>query len=162
MKKLLLFTGLTLIAFSNAAEAKPKFMGWLWWPSHWYNQDFQPYYEDAIGPHNSQWDWQDTMPEEDLWTPAKWIEASGGNGQQLVQKWFTADILREDYVKDGKARVVVGPNFYHLGGLDKERVMRTLDSVYHVTSKNSQMFYLEDFRTHKVVGIYSKDGLDLQ
>lgn len=160
-KKFLIFPVLAAMAIAQPAQAGTKFLGLMWWPSHWYNQDFQPYYEDSIGPHNSQWD--STYLNDKNWTPQEWVAADGGNGFELIRKWYVADIIRDQYVTGGgKPYIVVGPNFYHLGGADKERVMQTVDAVYKVTDYSPGMFYLEDFRTDKVVGIYSKSGLDLQ
>ena len=160
MRKTLALTGIILLALTAAAEAKPKFLG-FWWPSHWRDQDFQPYYEESIGPHNTQWD--DNSLSDKNWTPIEWARMDGGNGQRLVQKWFNADILRDDYMKKGVAHIVVGPNFYHLGGSDKRRVMETLDAVYKLTAKSPKMFLIEDWRTDRVIGEYTaNNGLSLQ
>jgi len=163
MKKFTLLAFVLAFGFCHPAFAffgPTKFLGFIWWPSHWYNQDFQPYYELSTEPHNAQWD--DNKLSEANWTPKEWVANDAGSGPELIRKWYVADILRDQYVSWGKPYVVVGPNFYHLGGADKERVMRTFDAVYKYTDKEARMFYLEDFRTDQVVGIYSKAGLDLQ
>lgn len=164
MKKFTLLAAILLLGSASPAFAffgPTKFMGWIWWPSHWYNQDFQPYYENVPEPHNSQWD--DNKLNESEWTPKEWVDLDGGVPIELVRKWYVADILRDQDFNASKPYVVVGPNFYHLGGADKHRVMETLDAIFKVTQKSkAHAFYLEDFRTDQVVGIYSKDGLDLQ
>lgn len=161
MKKIILLTSVAALTLSASAQAGgPKFLGWVWWPSHWYNQDFQPYYETSTEPHNTQWD--DNKLSEEQWTPKEWVSLDGGSGFELIRKFYVADILRDQYVSRGKPYIVVGPNFYHLGGAEKERVMRTVDAVYKVTDYSPKAFYLEDFRTDQVIGIYSKNGLDLQ
>lgn len=161
IKKSLILTGLSLLALTTAAEAKSKFLGVIWWPSHWYNQDFQPYYETSTEPHNTQWNDNKLSPQQ--WTAQDWVNMNGGNGKDLIRKWYVADILRDQYMNWGKPYVTVGPNFYHLGGADKERVIRTMDSVYKFTdSAKAKTIFLEDFRTDKVIGVYTKSGLDLQ
>ncbi len=160
MKKLVLLSAVSLLAFTQAAEAKTKFLGLIWWPSHWVNQDFQPYYETSTEPHNTQWN--DNKLSDQWWTPKDWVSLDGGSGFELIRKWYVADILRDQYVRDGIPYLEVGPNFYHLGGADKRRVMKTIDAVYRVTDYTPKMFYLRDFRTDQVIGHYTKDGLVLQ
>ncbi len=162
MKK---FTALAVFAVLGLTACSkppgPKFMDRIWWPSHWYNQDFQPYYETATEPHNTQWD--DNKLSDTQWTPKEWVDMNGGKPTDLVRKWYVADILRDQDFGASKPYVEVGPNFYHLGGADKRRVMETMDAIYKVTEKSkAKMFYLIDFRTGKAIGIYSKNGLDLQ
>lgn len=160
IKKALILTGLSLLAFTGMAEAKPKFMGKIWWPSHWRDQDFQPYYEDSTNPHNSQWNDQELSDAN--WTPKEWVSMSGGKGNELLRQWYVAGILNDSYVKNGIPYMEVGPNFYHLGGADKRRVMETVDAVYGVTTRSPKMFLLKDWRTDRIIGEYSKTGLVLQ
>ena len=87
----------------------------------------------------------------------------GGNKYELIRKFYVADILRDQKMTIAKPYVVVGPNFYHLGGAEKRRVMETLDAVFNVTQKSkAHAFHVIDFQTDRAIGIYSKNGLDLQ
>lgn len=159
-KYLFLIAFIAALQISNTAYAEHKFMGWFWWPSHWKNQDFQPYSENATDPHNTQWN--DDKLNQAYWTPREWVANDGGSGLALIQKWYNTDILRDQYVDDGAPRLVVGPNFYHLSDAEKNRVTQTIDAVYQVTSQRPKMFYLEDFRTGKEIGYYTGTTLVLQ
>ncbi|OFW88056.1 MAG: hypothetical protein A3J37_05345 [Alphaproteobacteria bacterium RIFCSPHIGHO2_12_FULL_45_9] len=157
MKKLAFaLTALILASSATAAQASPKFLGIFWWPSHWTNQDFVPNYDNGTDPHNSQW-----MGTN--WTPADWIKAEGGDGTKLVQKWMTAGIIVGSY-KDmsGIPYLEIGPNFYHLSGLDKRKVTETLDVIYQVTANKPGMYFIKDAATQKVIGTFSKEGLNLE
>lgn len=157
MKKIaLIFTTLIFATAATPAHAGPKFLGLWWWPSHWTDQDFNPHYANGTDPHNSQW-------AGNNWTPADWIKAEGGDGTKLVQKWINADIIIGSY-KDisGVPYLEIGPNFYHLSGLDKRKVTETLDAIYQVTANKPGMYFIKDGQTQKVIGTFSKEGLNLE
>ncbi|HRK98553.1 MAG: hypothetical protein KDJ26_05390 [Alphaproteobacteria bacterium] len=144
-----------IVLSSSAAEAGSKFFSLWWWESHWQNQDFIPYYANGTDPHNTQWD-------KTEWQPTDWITMSGGTGVDLVNRWYTAKIINRQYYDDGAPYLDVGINFYHLSGLDKRRVMDTVNYVYQITEKQPKMFFLKDPQTDKVIGYYGTDGLILQ
>lgn len=157
MKKITFLLATAILATSaTAAHAGPKFLGIFWWPSHWTDQDFVPNYANGTDPHNSQW-----MGTN--WTPADWIKAEGGDGTKLVDKWMKARIIVGSY-KDmwGTPYLEIGPNFYHLSGLDKRKVTETLDVVYQVTANKPGMYFIKDAETQKVIGTFSKEGLNLE
>lgn len=143
--------------FPLTAQASPKFFSFWWWPSHWENQDFIPYYDNGTQPHNGQWNGTQ-------WTPADWISMDTGRGEDLVEKWVRVGIIKRRYTRfwDNVPAVDVGPNFYHLSGLDKRRVMETLDAVYSVTDEKPGLFYVSDPGTGQIIGYYTKSGLVLQ
>lgn len=152
----LILTTFILATSATAAEASPKFMGIWWWPSHWTDQDFVPHYDNGTDPHNSQWMGQ-------AWTPADWIKSSGGDGTKLVQGWINNGILVGSYKdKQGVPYLEVGPYFYHLSGLDKRKVTETLDAIYQVTAQKPNMFFVKDAATQKVIGTFTKEGLNLE
>lgn len=172
MKKIVVFLGVSLILLTSGlahAQEKPLVSvyppgSWIfgWWPGHWKNQDFQPYYDYAKDPHNSQWENKAGRPN--TWTPDQWVAQRNNNGLGLIQGWYNAGILRDQYVTTFMKRPIlkVGPNFYHLSGEDKRRVAATVDYVYGATSKRPGMFYLLDWGTNEFIGYYTKDGLVLQ
>lgn len=158
MKKVLLSAVLLSFLAPGAAQASDKFLGIWWWPSHWVDQDFKPFYQDGQMPQSAQW-------KEDLakWSPQDWVAANGGDGNQLIQKFYDTRIIKDQYVDGGVPYLEVGTNFYHLGGMDKQRVMQTVDAVYHVSDKDPGMFYLMDGITEKKIGYYTKSaGLVLE
>lgn len=146
----------TLSAAAPSAQAEPKFAGLWWWPSHWKNQDYNPHYDNGTDPHNSQW-------TDKNWSPADWIKAAGGDGTSLVTGWINTKILVGSYKdSDGVPYLEIGPNFYQLSGYDKRRVTQTLDAIYQVTAVEPRMFFIKDADTKKIIGTYSKEGLNLQ
>jgi hypothetical protein len=158
MKFLAIFSAVLLAVAPAHAESEGKFLDLWWWPSHWVNQDFVPYFDTATEPHNTQWN---SLNKN--WTPQEWITQDGGDAVSLVNRWVQVGILEDRYV-DGKIPVViVGPNFYHLSGNDKRRVAATLDYVYALSAKSPpSMFYLEDWRTEEKIGYYTNRQLILQ
>ena len=63
---------------------------------------------------------------------------------------------------DGVPYLEVGPNFYHLSGYDKRRVTQTLDAIYQVTANKPSMYFLKDADTQRIIGTYTKEGLNLE
>lgn len=145
-----------LIGFSAAgAKADPKFMSVEWYGDHWTNQDFIPYYEDGMLPQNTQWD-------SSSWTPRKWIGDDGVANVDFINHLQRVGVIQGNGTEHGAPYLNVGPNFYHLSGFDKRRVIASVDAVYHVTDNQPSMFYLRDPRTKKMIGYYNKDGLFLE
>jgi len=149
MKKFLFSVLLLGLLLPTTAKAEPKaFLDLWWWSSHWKNQDFKPYYQDGNLPHNTQWAGRN-------WQPKDWIEMDGGDVNALMQKFYNAGFIKEQYVKHDVPYLEVGTNFYHLSGYDKGRVMATVDAIYKVTDNQPRMFYLKDGVTEKVIGYYT-------
>lgn len=146
---------LVVFSFVSNAYAEPKPWIWGWWPSHWDNLDFEPYLEDAKYPHNSQWD-------KNPWKPEHWAQQRE-SGKHVIEGFYRADIIREQYVDDDIPVLVVGPGFYLLGGQDKRRVTKMVDDVYNITSTRlNGMYMLYDWKTEKAIGAYTKYGLQIQ
>jgi hypothetical protein len=85
------------------------------------------------------------------------------NGDELIKGFYNAEILHAQEMREGEVPVlVVGPNFYHLSGLDKRRVTQTVDTVYGVTaSAENGSFMLKDWHTGNFIGAFDKNGLRL-
>ena len=160
MKKINLLILLLVVVMSGAApalaESKVGIFGW--WPGHWQwaqYKNFNSYFEEGKKTQNTQWD------EED-WYVQDWI-SQNEDGFKLIDGWFKTDILHELDTDDDVPNLVVGPMFYRLGGFDKRRVVTTLDAVYGVTEKGAHpIILLEDWKTRRQIGIYTKDGLQLE
>ena len=145
-----------VLFFALPAQAEPKATYWAWWPEHWQNLDWTPYLEDAKHPHNTQWD-------HVKWTPADWAAQEPKGASDVIRHFYLADVLRRQYVDDEMPVLEVGPNFYHLSGQDKRRLMRTIDDHYQITaSKLNGMFMITDWRTRKPIGSYTVHGLQIQ
>ena len=154
-RNILVFTlALTVLLSTSRAYADPKPWIFSWWESHWENLDFIPYLENGKHPHNSQWN-------ESEWQPAHWA-AQRKNAKDVIRGFYFADIIRDQYMDDVPI-LVVGPAFYQLGGHDKRRVTKMVDSVYGVTTNRKYgMFMLHDWRTKKAIGSYTQYGLQIQ
>lgn len=112
-----------------------------------------PYLESGQRTQNSQW-------ENDDWTPRAWL-SQRRDPMTLMQGFYDADIIRDQYSDDNIPVVEVGPNFYRLGGLEKRHVAETVDYVYQVTARGS-MYELRDWKSGQAIGIYTSNGLQLE
>lgn len=155
MKKLLLTVSLLAIFAPDAAQAGGKWPLIGWWPSHWVDQDFKPYYQDGQLPHDSQW-------SHENWEKGDWVAQSGGKGGDLMQKFYNTRLIKGQEVEDGVPYLDIDVNFYHLSGFDKQRLAMTVDHIYGVTSREPRMFFLRDATTDKVIGQYTSAGLTLE
>lgn len=139
------------------AESKPCWFGW--WPSHWRTMNWEKrHFEDAKTPIVSQW-------ASERWTPGDWVTQSGGDDLAMVQGFYHAGILTDQYT-DGDVPVVeVGPNFFRLGGLDKRRIVAAVDQAYRVTGRKDgpRTIRVVASKTRKTIGYYTpSSGLVLQ
>lgn len=133
------------------------------WGGHWKTeekwQDYkkgQPYLESGKESQNTQWN------HKEEWFVQDWV-AQHESGRELIAGFYRSDILREQTAKDGKPVLVVGPQFYRLSGYDKRRVITSVDSVYGITERGaSSVILLHDWKTRRQIGVYGKDGLQLE
>lgn len=160
MKKMTLLILLMAFAFTGASPAFAGSLSGMFGggEGHWkwtQYKNFNPYLEEGKKTQNTQWD------EED-WFVQDWI-AQNKDGFTLINDWFRTDILREQTEKNNVPVLIVGPQFYRLSGFDKRRVVTTLDTVYGVTDKNAHpVILLQDWKTRRQIGVYTKDGLQLE
>lgn len=149
-----LLGGALLATTPAQAEPKPWIFGWA--PSHWENQDFQPYIDHPHHPHAKQWDHQP-------WQVEDWLVQRDGDGRRMIRDFYNAGIITDQYTRRRVPVVEIGPGFYYLGARDKGRVMAVVDSVYNYTNRSENaLFMLYDGNSRKPVGIYSREGLQLQ
>ncbi len=116
-----------------------------------------PHLHDARTPHNTQW-------QDNNWTPQEWTDARGGNPMNVIQGFYDADIIRDqNFNKDEVPVLIVGQGFINLSDGEKRRVAMYVDDTYGITRSNPQAAYLLEFyKKSKAVGIFTKDGLQLQ
>ncbi len=155
-KLILLALFLILGADKSFAQSKDSPFGWSYdhwkWNSH---TKFNGYLEKGKDTQNQQWANED-------WYVQDWV-AQNKDAMTLVDGFFRTDILRSQDVDDGVPVVLVGPQFYRLGGFDKRRVMTTLDSVYGITESGlNPVIRLKDWFTKRDIGIFTKHGLQLE
>ena len=141
---------------AGPAKADPKPWVFGWWPEHFQNQDFRPYLEGPKIPHNSQWD-------RDTWAPEDWITHGGGERAVMDDLMRSNIITGQDVDDEGVPILKVGRGFINLSGQEKRRVVRFVDHVFGMTKKtNNGMFYLYYTDIKKVVGVYTRHGLQIQ
>jgi hypothetical protein len=128
-----------------------------WGLDYWESQrPYTPYIQDPIQTQNQQW-------ANDPWQPADWAVQRKGNAKEQMKRFYQADIIRKQYVKDERAAIDVGPAFYELGGQDQQRVAAFIDETYGVTkNKLYGMYTLYDWNTHRAIGTYTQYGLTMK
>lgn len=143
---------------SSSAQADGRKISYFgWWPSHWENLTWTPYLEDAIHPQVNQWNGKH-------WVVADWVaQRPAGGEKDIIDGFYRADILSDQYVENDLPVLVVGPNFYQLSGYDKRRVVQTVDDYFKITGSHAgAMFTLLDWKTEDPIGLYTASGLILQ
>jgi len=155
---LLICLGILACAGAAPAHAEPKPWMFGWWPGHWEwaeYKNFNPHLEKGKDTQNQQWRNED-------WYVQDWV-SQHKNEFELIDGFFRADILRKQ-TEDGDVPVlIVGPQFYRLGGLDKRRVLTTLDSAYGITDRGTHpVIVLKDWQTEREIGLFDKNGLSLE
>lgn len=153
---------LFLIAFLALFAAGPAHAGknavFDWWPGHWdwvSYKKFNPYLETGKRTQNQQWAGED-------WYVQDWL-AQNKDAFKLIDGFYKADVLRKQTDEDGVPVLVVGTNFYRLGGFDQRRILTTLDAVYGITESGQHpVIILRDWYTKKEIGLFTKDGLQLE
>lgn len=160
MKKinLLILLMVFLTALAGMAQAEPKVQPFGWWPGHWTwtnYKNFNSYFEEGKKTQNTQWKEQD-------WYVQDWI-SQNKDGFTLINEWFRVGILNKLDEDDEVPVLIVGPQFYRLGGFDKRRVVTTLDAVYGVTDRGAHpVILVHDWKTRRQIGVFTKDGLQLE
>lgn len=160
MPKAIVFTAflsvLILTGATGAAMAQSKYMfGAGWPPEHWENQGFRPYMEPPKLTHNSQWDYDD-------WKSSDWLQQKDSK-MHLINGFYNADILRNQYMDDDMPVLEIGPNFYNLGGHDKRRITQMVDETFNITGDNLfGSFMLYDWQSKDPIGVYTQYGLQLK
>jgi len=121
-------------------------------------RDYTPYLENARHTQHLQYKDKDWYVED--WTAQGEGQESGMN---LVKKFYNANIFSDQKIgKNSLPELVVGPNFYHLSGLDKRRAVTLIDTVYGVTdNSDSGAFIVSDWYTKKPIGVFDQHGLRL-
>ncbi len=147
---------LMLVVLPSAAKADPKPWYFSWGFRHWEETDFSKrYIADGKTPYNTQWDARD-------WEPQDWIDQRG-NAMNLINGFYRAGILTDQYVDDEVPVLEVGRGFFDLGGEDQRRVLETVDVAYNITAAcRFGAFDIVSEESGDVVGHYTKYGAQFQ
>jgi len=141
-------------AMANSYEATP----YRWGPerpSLPEYKDYHPYLENGKETQNQQWANED-------WYVQDWVSQRPGD-MALIDGFFKSDIIRSQTVDRGVPTLVVGSNFYRLGGFDKRRIITTIDAVYGITESGPRnVILLKDWKTNAQIGVFTKDGLQIE
>ncbi len=148
MKFLKFVVGFLLVtgAWSIQAKADPKVLGFFWSKP----ADFTPYVDDGRSSHPAQWD-------HETWKLGDWVPDQRA-GLKLIQRYYDVSVLKDQFVRNGVPVLEVGSGFYHLSGRDQRRVLSLVDGVYQITDSQPGIFYVCDWKSDKIVGVYSKAG----
>ena len=152
------FTALFLTVFmpiSGHASSLRELGKYIWGPPR--SEYVRPYLEEAKLPHNSRW-------ADDEWSPQDWIDSRGGNAVNVVNGFYEAGIISDQYMDDDIPVLEVGQGFLELGAQDKRRVVAFIDEVFGVTKHGNPpviMIYFHD-RKETPVGVFNAQGLQLQ
>lgn len=156
--KILSLLALFLLALAPGTAKATEFWPFGWWPGHWdwvQYKKFNGYLEKGTDTQNQQW-------REEDWYVQDWL-AQNKDSLSLIEGFYRSDILREQTDDDGVPVLIVGTNFYHLGGFDKRRVITTLDHVYGITEGGEhRAIILKDWHTKKEIGLFTAEGLQLE
>lgn len=113
-----------------------------------------PYLEFEKHVQIPQWSHED-------WVAEDWI-SQYNNPKDIVAGFYKADILRDQTFDEERKILVVGPNFYHLSGLDKRRVTHVVDVISGITKSSEEgAFFLKDWKTNDYIGVHDRFGLRL-
>ncbi len=133
-------------------------------------QDYtvRPFLEEAKLPHNSRW-------ADDEWSPQDWIDSRGGSVVAVVDGFYRADIVVDQYVDDDVPVLEVGQGFLDLGAQDQRRVVAFMDEVFGVTKFATPGIILVLFHRQdkswlhgliegdtERIGVFDANGLQLQ
>ncbi|MEZ5814387.1 MAG: hypothetical protein R3E13_06665 [Alphaproteobacteria bacterium] len=154
------FMVLLVAGFSGFAAASDLSMLWgnikkdFWGPPH---SDFvRPHLEEAKLPHNSRW-------ADDEWEPQDWIDARGGSVVRVVNGFYDAGIIVDQYFDDDVPVLEVGQGFIELGAQDKRRVVAFMDEVFGVTKFSKPGVIMVHFHEDDApIGVFNAQGLQLQ
>lgn len=147
---------LGVFAAPAMAESNASMLGW--WPGHSKWAEYKksnPYLEKGKETQNQQWARED-------WYVQDWV-SQYEDEFKLIDGFFKADILRRQTSEGDVPVLIVGPQFYRLGGLDKRRVVTTLDAVYGITDRGTHpVIVLKDWYTERDIGLFDKNGLQIE
>ena len=125
------------------------------------------YINEAKWPHNSQW-------ANDQWSPQDWIDARGGNAMAVVNGFYSAGIINDQYFAGDDVPVLeVGQRFFDLSDLDKQRVSAFIDHVFGVTRSDNghgafRLVFVEDsyfwglWKEKRDIGLFTAQGVQIQ
>jgi hypothetical protein len=125
---------------------------YIWGPPN--TDPVRPYLEEAKLPHNSQW-------ADDQWQPEDWIKARGGSAKAVIDGFYNAGIITDQYTDDDIPVLEVGNRFLELSDQDKRRVAMFVDDTFGITRK-SGLFLIYYNRHDTPVGVFTAQGLQLQ
>ena len=130
-----------------------------------YHNDVIIYLNNAKIKHNSQWD-------DDEWSPQMWIDARGGDVLSVINGFYKAGIVVDQYSNAEGPVLEVGQTFLELSDLEKQHMVAFFDYVFGITTGEGpgviQVLFHEEtyplnlYDGRLMVGYFTKDGLQLQ
>lgn len=131
--------------------------GWgkyIWGPPT--SRTAHAYLEGAKLPQMLQWADDDFKAED-------WIAARGGNSLAVVNGFYEAGMITDQYFDDDVPVLEVGRAFIELSHQDQWRVVTFMDEVFGITASHPDGVILIYFDPGRIpVGLYTAKGLQLQ
>lgn len=138
-------------AYVPQDESMMKYGKYFWGKST--HDVTRPYLNEAKVPHNSKW-------ADDSWSPQDWIDARGGDPMAVINGFYEAGIIEDQYVDDVPV-LAVGRPFLELSGQEKRRVTAFFDYVFEITTAaDNGVFNVVLLGDKKLFGL-TRDQIDL-
>ncbi len=108
-------------------------------------QDFKPYILNQ----------QDTIPG--VYPKDAWIYPAGTPTREIVTRWKNAGLIQNAYSnKDNVLEITAGPQFYSLPQSSQQGLADAVAKMY-----GGRQFRLMDWKTKRVIGTYTAEGLQM-
>lgn len=95
------------------------------------------------------------------WHPQGWLDSRGGSAKTVIEGFYEAGIVTDQYFDKGTPVLEVGQKFLELSREDKHNVTAFIDETFGITRQQGAIklvFYKYDLP----VGIFTAQGLQLQ
>jgi len=142
---------LAVMLFSGVAQANPN--TWLW------------YFEDDLnkpllsGPKEPQY----YPGNKEKWSPEDWVSYHNGDEYATYRALERAGIVTGQSFRGDVPVLEVGQAFVRLSSGDQKKVLRYVDHIFNITQKHpSHVIYVYHDESDDYIGIYNKNGLQLQ
>lgn len=109
---------------------------------------------DGKNPHPNSW-------EDKHFNPESWNKFRGSE-VEMVGDLYDSGIIIDQTEENGVPVLEVGEAFLTLSSHDKLKVAQYIDHVYGVTSQENGTILINDYKTDRALGVYTRHGLQLQ
>lgn len=104
--------------------------------------------------HPAQW--------EGISWDTKRLKEMGWSADRALDDLYYGDVIKKTYVKKGKPAVKVGRGYFELSDLDQRRALQLLAEHTEIFDRGHPYFLVYSAKHRRVIGSYSKSGLQLK